>query len=210
MKIGAAVLDNEKESFLNHIKLANEADFIQIDVMDGVFIPGKKTVWINEIKEGLKKVKVPVELHLMISNPDLLIDDFLKLNAETYIFHYESTKNHKEIIDKIRLAKKKVGIALKLSTSATVLRNLLNDLDLVLVYCTENIGEQGPKFSITATKNIHIIREYDEKILIEVDGGIKPHTARLSRLAGATQAVSGSFLFTNNFSQDSLDQLKKA
>jgi ribulose-phosphate 3-epimerase len=210
MKIGAAILTEDKELLLQQVDMSRKADFIQIDVLDGKFVGGKKTVWLEDLKKAINRARRPVELHLMVQDIDNYIDDFLKLDAYTYIFHYEATQNHSVIIQKIRAAKKKVGIALKLTTSATVLRKIVNDLDLVLVYCTEKIGEQGPPFSITSVRNIHIIREYSKKINIEVDGGIKPHTARLAKLAGATSAVSGSFLFNNNFSEDALKQLRDA
>ncbi len=209
MRTGTAILTDNKKVLTEQIIQGNKTDFIQIDVMDGKFVPGK-SVWSKEVNEAMKKAKVPVELHLMIEDVDTLIDDFLQTKAKTIIFHYEATQNHEEIVKKIRSAKKKAGIAIKLQTSATVLRKLLPILDLVLVYCTEKIGEQGPPFSILATKNISIIREYDKKIPIEADGGIKPSTARLCRLAGATQCVSGSYLSSNNFSEEALRQLRDA
>lgn len=202
MKVGAALLTNNVEELLKQVSDASKCDFIQIDVMDSSLVTGQ-TVWIEGIAKALNKAKKPVELHLMISDVESKIDSFINLKPDTIIFHYEGCHNHLEVISKIKAAKIKVGIAISNKTSGTIFRKFVNDIDMALVM-TVTPGKQGQTFDITATKNIPIIRHYNEKIPIEVDGGIDLHTARLCRLVGATACVSGSYLQKQNYDEEIL------
>jgi ribulose-phosphate 3-epimerase len=208
MKIGAALLTNNVEELITQVKDANKCDFIQIDVMDGT-LTKNQTVWVEGIQKAMKKAKKPVELHLMINSPEDKIDEFIALKPECIIFQYEGAHNHAELVEKIKKAKIKVGIGIAPKTSSVVLRKIIDYIDVVLILGV-NPGEQGQAFQMRSVQNVVQIRHYNKKIPIELDGGVSPMIARLTKIVGVTQAVSGSYLQKHNYSDKVLKWYRDA
>jgi ribulose-phosphate 3-epimerase len=173
------------------------ADRIHVDVMDGHFVPnisiGPVVVqWLRPI------TKLPLECHLMISNPIRYLDDFARAGADSMLVHVEGADNLHRTVQHIRSLGKKAGVVINPATPAAVLEEILVDVDLVLVM-TVNPGFGGQKFIHTTLPKIGRVRAMIERIKpgceLEVDGGIDPTTAPLTVKAGANVLVAGSAVF---------------
>lgn len=173
------------------------ADRIHIDVMDGHFVPN---ISMGEpIIRSLRGVTtLPLEVHLMISNPDFFLEEFAAAGADTFIVHYEGNNNLHRTLQKIRSLKKKVGVAINPATPACVLQEILSEVDLVLVM-TVNPGFGNQHFlPLTLPKITQIAQMISERQIsceIEVDGGINSISAPLALEAGATVFVAGTSVF---------------
>ena len=173
------------------------ADLIHIDVMDGHFVPN---ITIGPlVVDAVKKITdCPLDVHLMISNPDKYIDDFAKAGADWITVHVETSPHLHRTISRIKELGKKAGVVLNPATSLHSLDCILEDVDLVMLMSV-NPGFGGQKF-ITAT--IEKIRKLKEMIDtrgldvgIEIDGGISPETIGSCSQAGANIFVAGSAIF---------------
>jgi ribulose-phosphate 3-epimerase len=173
------------------------ADRIHIDVMDGHFVPN---ISMGEpVIRSLRPVtKLPLEVHLMISNPDVIMDEFAAAGADSFIVHYEGNNNLHRTIQKAKQLGKKIGVAINPATSACVLDAILSEIDLVLVM-TVNPGYGNQHFlSFTLDKIKKVQQMITDKKLhceIEVDGGINVATVAPSAQAGATVFVAGTSIF---------------
>lgn len=176
------------------------ADFLHFDVMDGIFVP--PTSFDEKLLDELHKHhKLINDVHLMVVNPDELVDKFADAHADIITIHYEAFENEKDLIECIKHIKNrgvKAGLSIKPKTNAEDVFKFLPLLDLILVMSVEP-GYGGQKFMLNAVDKIAKLRKYiDEnnlKTLIEVDGGIKEDTAKLVKDAGIDVIVSGTFLF---------------
>ena len=172
---------------------------IHIDVMDGMFVPNITLgpCIIKSIRPVSDKI---FDTHLMINDPIRYIEDFAKAGSDIITFHFESCTNHTEVIEMIRSFGVKVGISIKPATPAFVLEPLLPLVDMVLVMTVEP-GFGGQSFIPETVESVKIIKEMlsrlslDNKVDIQVDGGINPENAVDVRAAGANVLVAGSAVF---------------
>lgn len=172
------------------------ADMLHIDVMDGHFVPNI-TIGAPVIKSIRKVSLIPFDVHLMISDPCAFIDDFLDAGADIITVHFECSDNPAflyEAIKKIKARGKRVGVSLKPHTPTEAVFQFLDIIDMVLVMTVEpGFGGQG--FMSDMLPKIAKIREKNQNIDIQVDGGINNKTAPLAKLSGANILVAGSYIF---------------
>lgn len=176
----------------------SRAEWIHIDVMDGVFVPNISFGFpvMKPIRKATTKV---LDVHLMITAPEKYVERFVEAGADYVTFHYEATENIDLCIDLIRKAGAKVGISIKPGTEPEVLDKWLYKLDLILVMSVEP-GFGGQKFMPSSiAKCEYLSRKKEElglsELIIEVDGGISASNSRLLFDAGAEALVAGSSVF---------------
>ncbi len=174
------------------------ADIIHIDVMDGHFVPNI-TIGPLIVEAARKATKLPLDVHLMITNPELYIGDFAKAGADYITVHVETAFHLNRLIQAIREHRGvKAAAALNPATPLTSLDYVLADLDMVLIMSV-NPGFGGQAFIPSALEKISILRKRIEglglKTEIEVDGGVKPANAAEIVKAGADILVAGSAVF---------------
>lgn len=191
----SADFGNLKEQILNLEK--GGADYIHIDVMDGVFVPNI-TFGPPVIKKIKDISKIPFDVHLMIDKPERYIEDFVKAGADIITVHEEATIHLHRTIQQIRSYGVKAGVALNPSTPIENIKYILDYLDMVLIM-TVNPGFGGQKFIKSMERKIidlrNIINDKNLDILIEVDGGIKLENAKKIIDLGADIIVAGSGIF---------------
>ncbi|MCI6151914.1 ribulose-phosphate 3-epimerase [Fusobacterium perfoetens] len=175
------------------------ADWVHIDVMDGIFVPNI-TFGPPVIKSIRNKTKLPFDVHLMITQPERYIEDFVKAGADLIVVHAESTIHLHRVIQQIKSYGVKAGVSLNPSTSPEVLKYIINDIDLVLVMSV-NPGFGGQSFIESSIDKIKEIRKMSETIDIEVDGGINDKTIKKCIEAGANVFVAGSYVFGGNYEE---------
>jgi ribulose-phosphate 3-epimerase len=174
------------------------ADIIHVDVMDGHFVPNI-TIGPLIVEAARKSTKLPLDVHLMITNPELYIADFAKAGADYITVHTETAFHLNRLVQSIREHKGvKAAVALNPATPLTSLDYVLSDVDMVLIMSV-NPGFGGQAFIPSALEKIGRLRKrIDElglKIEIEVDGGVKPANAAEIIKAGADILVAGSAVF---------------
>ena len=176
------------------------AQRIQVDVMDGHFVPNI-TMGPMIVEAVRRSTSLPVEAHLMISNPEQYIVDFAKAGADVIIVHQEASPHLHRLIQQIKEAEKMAGIALNPSTPIIMLEDILSMLDMVLIM-TVNPGNGGQKFIPETLPKIRRLRKVikEQKLLcdIEVDGGINESIVPLVVQAGANLLVAGSAVYNKH------------
>jgi ribulose-phosphate 3-epimerase len=173
------------------------ADRIHIDVMDGHFVPNISMG--APIVASLRRVtRLPLETHLMISDPNAFIQEFVDAGSDSLLVHWEGSLNLHRTVQSIKNVGKRAGIAINPATPASVLEEILPDIDQVLVM-TVDPGFGHQQFIHTTLPKIMRVRELIDRLNpgcdLEVDGGIDPETARLAVEAGANVLVAGSAVF---------------
>ena len=187
------------------------ADRIHIDVMDGHFVPNISMG--TPIVASLRPVtKLPLETHLMISNPDRFLDEFADAGSDFLLVHWEGNANLHRTVQSIKGLGKRAGVAINPATPAEVLEEILPDLDQVLVM-TVNPGFGHQRFIYSTLTKINRVRRLIDRVKrtcdLEVDGGIDPDTARLCAGEGANVLVAGSSVFGNGLSiSAAMDKLR--
>jgi ribulose-phosphate 3-epimerase len=173
------------------------ADRIHVDVMDGHFVPNISMG--APIVHSLRQVtRLPVETHLMISEPDFFLDEFTEAGSGSFLVHWEGNNNLHRTVQRIKALGKRVGVVINPATPAAVLEEILQDVDQVLVM-TVNPGFGRQRFIHTTLPKIRRVRQMIDEIKrdcdLEVDGGIDVTTAPLVVDAGANVLVAGSAIF---------------
>ena len=211
MKVSTSIL-SIKSNLSDNIKILDKSgtDYIHLDIMDGNFVTNK--TWdYNDIKDILKDISTPVDVHLMVSNLDYYIDNFSKLNPNNITFHLEATDNINKYINLIREKNIKVGLAIKPNTDINLIIPYLEYLDLVLVMSVEP-GAGGQKFIDSSCDRIKLLKEikelYGYNYIIEVDGGINADTVKLVAVSGVDLVVSGSYITNSANYKERIDTLK--
>ena len=186
-RLGQQVLDAEKAG----------ADRIHVDVMDGHFVPNL-SMGPPIVRSLRPMTSLPLETHLMISEPDRYLEAFAEAGSDTLIVHQEAGPNLHRTVQHIKNLGKRAGVAINPATPASLLEEILPDVNLVLVM-TVNPGFGGQHFIENTLAKIGRVRQLIERvnpaIELEVDGGIEPHTAPLAVKAGANVLVAGSAIF---------------
>lgn len=186
----------------------SEADWFHLDIMDGVFVPNISygTPVIKAVKKHAKK---PFDVHLMIVDPDRYIEDFQNAGADILTVHYETCNHLHRTVQNIKSKGMKAGVSLNPHTPVHLLKDIIADLDLVLIMSV-NPGFGGQKFipnSINKIKELkQLIIHTNSKALIEVDGGVDNTNAKTLVDAGCDVLVSGSYIFG---AEDQLKTIKE-
>ncbi|HBH79505.1 MAG TPA: ribulose-phosphate 3-epimerase [Nitrospira sp.] len=188
------------------------ADLLHVDVMDGHFVPNL-TVG-PPIVESLKKVtKLPLDVHLMITNADAFIPDFVEAGADYLTVHVEACPHLHRTIQSIKERGIKAGVTLNPATPISSLQDILGDVDLVLIMSV-NPGFGGQKFIPSVLKKIAEARAMLDRInshaLLEVDGGVKVENTKEIVAAGATTLVAGSAIFSQRDYKATIAALRAA
>lgn len=199
-------------------KIKQYTTWVHWDISDGEFAPNFS--WGDPVQIHNYDPGVFIELHLMVEAPELVMDDWLgiKKEAPTFAkdevgvptvsvgkkdsgvyriyFHYEATENHRELIKKIKDAGKEVGVALLLETPIELIMPFQNQLDAVLIF-SGNLGFYGGEFNEVVLEKISQLRSINSDVIIEIDGGMNPETAKKAVRAGANAIVSGGYIWSH-------------
>ena len=202
IKISPSILSADFSQLGNEIKRLEDggADMIHVDVMDGHFVPNL-TIGPPVIKALRNYTKLPFDVHLMIAPVHKYIKNYAEAGADIITIHPEATDNLKESINHIKELGKKVGVSLNPNTKIDVIKEFLNEINLVLIMSVHP-GFGGQKFMPEVLQKIKELKKIkDQQNLsfdIEVDGGINFDNSKLVIEAGANILVSGTTIFKNN------------
>jgi ribulose-phosphate 3-epimerase len=201
IKIAPSILSADFARLGDEIKAAEEAGahLLHVDVMDGHFVPNI-TIGPPVIESIRKVTRLPLDVHLMIEDPDKFLNDFVNAGADILTVHYEAAVHLHRSVQSIRERGIKAGVSINPATPVCILDAILGDVDQVLVMSV-NPGFGGQKFIPSALEKLKLLRKkIDEaglSAVIEVDGGVKPDNAREIAGAGADILVMGSAFFNS-------------
>ncbi len=209
--VSPSILSADFANLERDIKLVedNGADWIHVDVMDGHFVPNI-TIGIPVVKSLKRFAKKPLDVHLMIENPEKYIEDFAHAGADIITFHYEAVKpeNIEEICKKIKSLGCKAGISIKPKTNQNDIMPYLQFVDMVLVMTVEP-GFGGQEFMHFCAQKIPQIRENGkEDLIIQVDGGINDVTSKVCVSLGANSLVAGSYIYKSKDIKKAIESLR--
>ena len=208
IKIVPSILSANQDRLQEEInEVEDHSDLLQVDVMDNKFVPN-----ITPQAELLKKfdTKVPLDIHLMVKEPSqdyikTFINSNKKLKINNITVHYEACSNLKEILGFIKKNNIKASVAINPKTPLNKIKNILDEVDMVLVMAVEP-GFSGQKFIEKCMEKVRELRKLKPSLDIEVDGGINDKTAPITVKAGANVLVVSSFIFK---AKDKVAAIKK-
>ncbi|KAA2215913.1 MULTISPECIES: ribulose-phosphate 3-epimerase [Maribacter] len=211
-KIAPSLLAADFGNLQRDVEMVNNsvADWHHIDVMDGVFVPNI-SYGMPVIKAIQKHTTKPLDVHLMIVDPDRYIGTFAELGAAIITVHYEACSHLHRTIQAIKAAGMKAGVALNPHTNINLLEDIISDIDLVLIMSV-NPGFGGQSFIENTYEKIKTLKELIQRknasALIEIDGGVSTENARKLIDAGADVLVAGSFVFKSENPLQTISELK--
>lgn len=204
-----SVLNNDLNEVIKTLEDAN-VTYLHLDVMDNVFVPNY-TFDESLVKKIKEQTKMIVDTHLMIHNPDDIIDNYIDTNSDYLCFHIEASNNPLKIVEKIKAKNLKCGVSIKPNTPVEAILELLPFLDLVLVMSVEP-GFGGQKFMEGMLEKVKLLKQLrtDNKYnyLIEIDGGINNITSLLAKDAGCDIIVVGTYLFNQKDIKKTIEDLE--
>lgn len=210
--VSPSILAADFANIQSEVELLNNsvADYIHIDIMDGVFVPNISFGF--PICQAIHRhATKPLDFHLMIQDADPYLEDCQKSGAEIISIHYEACPHLHRTVGAIKELGCKAGVVLNPHTPVDVLNEILPDLDLVLIMSV-NPGFGGQKFIPAAIPKVAKLRalanELNPDLIIEVDGGVNVNNAGDLYSAGADMLVAGSFVFKSNNPADTIQSLK--
>ncbi len=202
VKLAPSILAADFARLGDHVAEAERAgaDRIHVDVMDGHFVPNI-SMGAPIIRSLRKATRLPLEAHLMISDPEFFVDEFAQAGTDSFLVHWEGNNDLSRTVQHIKALGKRVGVAINPATSAAVLEEVMQDLDQVLIM-TVNPGFGHQHFLHATLPKIGRARQMIDRTKpgcdLEVDGGIDVTTAALAVAAGANVLVAGSAIFNDS------------
>ena len=209
--IAPSILSSDFANLESEVKKMenNGADWIHIDVMDGHFVPNL-TIGAPVVKALHKVCNIPLDVHLMIDNPQKYIKDFALAGSDYITFHYEATGvNTKKVISEIKSYGIKAGISIKPKTKVCEIIPYIKDVDLILIMTVEP-GFGGQKFMENCALKIKELKPLiKENVIIEVDGGINNITSKVCLNYGARALVAGNYVFSHENTKEAIASLRQ-
>ncbi|MFN4071021.1 MAG: ribulose-phosphate 3-epimerase [Thermus caldifontis] len=213
LKFAPSILTADLARLKEQIAEAEAAgvDWIHLDVMDGMFVPN--LTFGPLLVEAVRRVtSLPLDVHLMIVQPERYLEDFARAGADVITVHFEATPHAHRAVQKVKELGKKAGLAINPATPLEAFEPLLPELDLALLMSV-NPGFGGQRYIPTATERLRRLKAMRDRLnpacLLEVDGGVNRETVAEVYRAGADVAVAGSALFNGRPVADNLKELKE-
>lgn len=211
--VAPSLLAADFSNLSKDIQIVNqsEADWFHLDIMDGVFVPNI-SFGIPVVEAVKKHAKKPLDVHLMIVQPEKYITAFRDAGADLLNVHYEASPHLHRTVQRIHNSEMKAGVTLNPHTPIALLEDIIEMVDLVLIMSV-NPGFGGQKFIENTYKRVeqlrNLIDKKNSKALIEVDGGISTDNSSQLYTAGADVLVSGSFIFKSDDPMKTISDLKR-
>lgn len=212
IKIAPSILSADFSRLGDDIKAVEEAgaDYIHVDVMDGHFVPNI-TIGPLVVQAIRPVTKLPLDVHLMIENPDRYIEEFAKAGADIISVHVEASPHLHRTVQLIKQQGVKAGVVINPATPVDSIKHIIQDVDLVLLM-TVNPGFGGQAFIQSVVPKIKevsdLVQTQGLNVEIEVDGGVNPETARLCVEAGANVLVAGSAIYGKKDLKDAIKAIR--
>ncbi|MGE5472701.1 MAG: ribulose-phosphate 3-epimerase [Ignavibacteriales bacterium] len=193
IKIAPSILSADFANLGEEIKKVEDAgaDMLHIDVMDGHFVPNI-TIGVPVVKSIKKYAKIPLDVHLMIENPELYVEAFADAGADIITFHIEATNHAHRLVQKIKSLGKKAGVSLNPATPISAIEHIKNDVDLILIMSV-NPGFGGQEYIDGMEEKIRALKGV--KAELQVDGGITLGNINKAASAGVDIVVAGTAIF---------------
>jgi ribulose-phosphate 3-epimerase len=211
--IAPSILAADFANLQSEIEMINRsnADWFHLDIMDGVFVPNI-SFGIPVIKAINKYATKPLDVHLMIVDPDRYISAFKKAGADILTVHYEACNHLHRTLQAIKSEGMKAGVSLNPHTPVSLLKDVINDIDVVLIMSV-NPGFGGQIFIENTYRKVEelkqLINDNNSNTLIEIDGGVNLETGAKLLKSGADALVAGSFVFRSEDPEETIADLKR-
>jgi ribulose-phosphate 3-epimerase len=210
IRITPSILNADQNNLSSEIaKIAKSADLLHLDIMDNKFVPN--LTWDFEAaSQIIKNSPLPVDAHLMISDPDIQAISYAEIGCASVTIHYEATSKAKQTLAAIRRAGARAAIAIKPNTDFSVLIDLKEYIDMILIMTVEP-GFGGQKFMNEMMEKVKSARKFigEADIWLQVDGGISVDTIAFARDAGADTFVAGSAVFKAEDPSEMVERLRE-